>query len=486
MLTWMQRHKKWLVSTIWISTIAFVGAGFVGWGSYDFGKSGGAVAVVGDRTITIDEYQREYSTLYEQYAQIFGKEFNQEMADKLKLKDVAYKMAIEKNLILSYGDELGLSVTNEDIAKELVKYEAFIKDGKFDKDTYIKVLNRNGTTVSEFENSLKRNILLRKVEELFQLKANKNEVKALNELLFLEDNIDVKVLDINSIEVLNSLEEIKKYWSENKLNYMSDNSFDINYEVIALQKGEYSQEELKDYYEKFKSDFRKADDKIKTFEEALEDVKLALDLQQTKKLALKEYIKYKKDEKKFSKNSIIFQSNLSFGENNNDIINSKEGTLFKPFLIKNEYVIVKLNKKLPPKELSFEQAKENVTKDFINNSKSLKLKALSKKELANFKGKNIGWVNRSSVSSIEGLNPMETSQFFNQLFSVNNKLGEINLGNKVVLYKINDSRFATYDAKRDESVRRTLENLQNTELMTNLIKSLEDRYEIQSSLGTKE
>ncbi len=486
MLTWMQRHKKWLVSTIWISTIAFVGAGFVGWGSYDFGKSGGAVAVVGDRAITIDEYQREYSNLYEQYAQIFGKEFNQEMADKIKLRDMAYKMVIEKNLLLSYGDELGLSVTNEDIAKELIKYEVFIKDGKFDKDTYIKVLNRNGTTVSEFENSLKRNILLKKVEELFQLNVNENEVKALNELLFLEDNIDVKILDINNIKVSSTLEEIKKYWLENKLNYMSENSYNIDYEVIELQKGKYSQDELKDYYEKFKSDFRNVDDKIKTFEESLEDITLALDLQQTKRLALKEYINYKKDEKKFPKNSIFFQNDLFFNENNNDIISSKEGTLFKPFLINNKYVIVRLNKKLPPKELSFEQVKEKVTKDFTNSAKSLKLKALSKKELDSFKGKNVGWINRSSTSVIKGLNQMEESKFLNQLFTVNNKLGEINLGNKVVLYKINDSRFATYDAKRDESVRRTLENLQNTELMTNLIKSLEDRYEIQSSLGTKE
>ncbi|WP_245821627.1 SurA N-terminal domain-containing protein, partial [Campylobacter vulpis] len=27
MLTWMQHHKKYLVVTIWISVIAFVGAG---------------------------------------------------------------------------------------------------------------------------------------------------------------------------------------------------------------------------------------------------------------------------------------------------------------------------------------------------------------------------------------------------------------------------------------------------------------------------
>ena len=60
MITWMQRHKKWLVITIWISTIAFVGAGFVGWGSYDYGKQSGAVAVVGDREISVEEFQQEY------------------------------------------------------------------------------------------------------------------------------------------------------------------------------------------------------------------------------------------------------------------------------------------------------------------------------------------------------------------------------------------------------------------------------------------
>jgi len=75
MITWMQRHKKWLVITIWISTIAFVGAGFVGWGSYEYGKQGGAVAVVGDREVSVEEYQQEYSNLYDQYSRMFGSMF---------------------------------------------------------------------------------------------------------------------------------------------------------------------------------------------------------------------------------------------------------------------------------------------------------------------------------------------------------------------------------------------------------------------------
>ena len=69
------KTQKWLVITIWISTIAFVGAGFVGWGSYDYGKNGKAVAVVGDREVSVEEYQQEYSNIYEQYAKMFGSMF---------------------------------------------------------------------------------------------------------------------------------------------------------------------------------------------------------------------------------------------------------------------------------------------------------------------------------------------------------------------------------------------------------------------------
>lgn len=482
MITWMQRHKRWLVSTIWISTIAFVGAGFVGWGSYDYGKKGGAVAVVGERSISVDEYQREYSSLYEQYASIFKDQFNQEMADKLKLKDVAYKLVIEKNLLLSYADELGLDVTNEDIAKELLQYKAFLKNGKFDKDTYIKVLSRNGTTVSDFEDSLKRNILLQKVQKLFVLNPEKSEVKALNELLFLEDNIDLKVINSADITISDSLEDIKKYWETNKSKYMSSASYSIEYKNVKVEKNTHTVEDMKNYYDKYKVELKKADGKIKTFEEANADIQAALDLKATKKVALKEYIKYKKNEKTFEDKKVIYESDLNFGENDFKIMSAKSGSLIKPFLNNNEYIIIKVVKKLQPKELSFDEAKDKATMDYLANAKNIKLEEMAKKELADFKGENIGWVSRTSLAKITGLNPNEAGQFLSQLFTADTKVGKIDLGSKVAFYKINDSRFAKYDAQRDESVSSTLQNLQGTELMTSLIKRLEEKFEIQSTL----
>lgn len=482
MITWMQRHKKWLVSTIWISTIAFVGAGFVGWGSYDYGKQGGAVAVVGERVISIDEYQREYSSLYEQYSSIFGKQFNQEMAEKLKLKDVAYKLVLEKNLILSYADELGLDVTDEDIAKELVKYKAFIKDGKFDKDTYVKVLNRNSTTVTKFEDSLKRNILLQKIQTLFVLSPEKTEVKALNELLFLEDNIDIKVIDSNNIQISQSLADIKKYWESNKTKYMSATSYELEYADVEKSVGTYTKEQMQEYYTKHKVELKKADGKIKSLEEAKADIQDALDLKAAKKSALKDYIKYKKNEKTFENKKTVFENELDFGDNDFKIITAKNGTLFKPMLKDDKYVIIRVANKVQPKELSFEEAVDKVTADYLGFAKVEKLKAMAKDELANFKGENIGWVTRNSIDKITSLNVQEASQFLNELFSTDKKVGQITIGTKAVFYKINDSRFAKYDEKRDESVASTLQNLQNTELMSSLLKRLEQKYEIQSSL----
>ena len=209
MITWMQRHKRWLVITIWISTIAFVGAGFVGWGSYEYGKQGGVVAVVGDREVSVEEYNLEYSNLYEQYSKMFGAMFSKELAEQLKLKDVAYRQVLQKNLILSYADSLGLDITNEDIAKELVKYNAFLKDGKFDKETYVKILAQNRMTPKIFEESLKRNLLLQKVQMFFDLNPSSVEIENLSKLLFIEDDISIKILNSNDVKVDIKEDELK-------------------------------------------------------------------------------------------------------------------------------------------------------------------------------------------------------------------------------------------------------------------------------------
>lgn len=487
MITWMQRHKRWLVITIWISTIAFVGAGFVGWGSYEYGKQGGVVAVVGDREVSVEEYQQEYSNLYEQYSKMFGTMFNKELADQLNLKDVAYKQVLQKNLILSYADSLGLDVTNEDIAKELVKYDAFIKDGKFDKDIYIKVLSQNRMTPKDFEESLKRGLLLQKVQTLFDLNPNSSEIENLSKLLFLEDDISIKILTKNDATVELKDDELKKYWEENKNNYMSEVSYDLQIKEIPLLKANSTNEEINAHYEKFKIDYKHEDGKIKSLEEAHDQIVKDLDEKFTKTEALKVYLKVKKDEDKLENTVSYTEAKLPYlPEENAKILESKEGEIVKPFFDNDKYVIAKVIKKNIASPLSYEAALNNVKADYEAVLKEKKLIELANAQLKDFTGEDILGVTRESISKITGLEQQEAAKFLNQLFSSTTKEGIAKLENKVVLYRINNSKVAEYNKAKDEVVKGTLIQLQGEELMTNLLKKLENTFEIHSSTQEKE
>jgi peptidyl-prolyl cis-trans isomerase D len=483
----MQRHKKWLVITIWISTIAFVGAGFVGWGSYEYGKQGGVVAVVGDREISVEEYQQEYSNLYDQYSRMFGTMFNKELAEQLKLKDVALRQALQKNLIMSYGDSLGLDVTNEEIAKELLKYQAFTKDGKFDKETYIRVLAQNRMTPKDFEESLKRGLLLQKVQKLFEINPTSNEIENISKLLFLEDDISFKILSINDISVDLKDDELKKYWEENKNSYMSEVSYDLQIKEIPLASANPTEDEIKTHYEKFKIDYKHEDGKIKSLEEAREQIIKDLDEKFTKTEALKIYLKLKKDEDKFDLTQNFVQTQLPYSsENNLKIEESKDLEIVKPFFENNKYYIVKVVKKNPSITLTFEQALVQVKTDFEKVLKSKKLEEIANSTLKDFKGEEISGITRESITKIPGLEQQEAAKFLNQLFSATTKEGIVKLDNKIVLFRINNSKMADYNKTKDDVVKGTIIQLQEEELMLNLMKKLENTFTIQSSIQEKE
>ena len=487
MITWMQRHKKWLVITIWISTIAFVGAGFVGWGSYDYGSKGGVVAEVGNKEVTVEEYQQEYSNMYNEYSKMFGPMFSKELAEQLKLKDVAFKRVLEKNLIMAYGDSVGFTITDEEIAKELLKYEVFQKDGKFDKNLYIQVLNQNKMTPKDFEESLKNSILLQKTQKLFALNSSEKEIENLSKLLFIQDDITIKILNLNDVQVQIDENELKKFHDTNKNRYMSEVSYDLEVKTIPLISSNSTEDEIKAQYDKFKSDYRFEDGRIKTFEEAKQQVIADLDEKFTKKEALSLYLKLKKDEEKFDKIENFVESKLPFLAENIEKINEvKSGEIIKPFFENKNYYIVRLTNKKPSVVLSFEDAKDRVTLDFEKELKSKKLDEMANNMLNGFTGDNISGVTRESISKIPALEQQEAANFLNQLFSATKKEGVIRLENKAVLYRINSSNMATYDKTKDELVKNAVMQVQESDLVNNLLKKLETIYPIKTSTQTKE
>jgi len=446
MIEWMQRHKKWLIVTIWISTIAFVGAGFVGWGSYDYGKSNSTVAIVGDKEVPLKDLQNEYSSLYSQYQKMLGTQFNKELADQFKLDDVALQRVTQKYLILNYAEELGLISTDKEVASELIKINAFYKDGKFDKNTYLNVLKQNKRSASEFEEQLKQDILVQKVQNLFQTSLKENELKNISNLVFSEDEVSIKIINDKNIKIDYNTQDLEKFWSDNKENYKSESGFNIAYTKIDNIEGKTKKE--------------------------------------MKKIALKEYLNLKKKKVKFQSTKTIYDSSTFLNiEDLKTVTSSKEGTVLKPIYKDNTYYVIKAEKKILPQVLQYDDVKAQVLNDYKRDKKLKKLEKNADQIIANFTGKNIGYVSRSNIPKIAGLTDTEKDEFARSLFSSTKQINKINFGSKILIYKITNSKFAQYENGKNEAISNTIANLKASSLSASLLEKLATKYEIKSFMG---
>ena len=61
---------------------------------------------------------------------------------------------------------------------------------------------------------------------------------------------------------------MKKYWEENKNSYKSEVSYDLETKEIPMISTNSTQEDLKAQYDKFKTDYKFEDGRIKSFDEA--------------------------------------------------------------------------------------------------------------------------------------------------------------------------------------------------------------------------
>ena len=118
--------------------------------------------------------------------------------------------------------------------------------------------------------------------------------------------------------------------------------------------------------------------------------------------------------------------------------------------------------------------------------KAKKLDELAQNSLKDFKGNEATGVNRASAAKIKGLNEQEAIEFLGQLFASSTKEGIAKVGSKVVLYRINDSKMASYDKAKDSFVRDEIKQVQNSDLLSNLLKKLENSIAIKTLMQTKE
>ncbi len=482
MITWMQRHKKYLIITMWISTIAFIGAGFVGWGQYSYGDKASAIAKVGDIPISNADLQKSYSRLYGQYAQMFQGNFDEEKAKQFGLQKQAIRQLIDQALILNLAQNYKLRISDEDLLNEIKSQTVFYNNGAFDKEVYRNTLKRNQLSMKEYEDDVKKTMLIQKTFAIFTPTALALEKELLSSALGVQDKISYKILDESMISVDLSDDKIKNYWEAHKGNYMTLPSYKISLIKQTTIASNASEAEIQTYYDEKKHDFKDSDGAILDFENAQKLVLTALDDKATKKAALKKFIDFKKDKLDPS----VEIEHMEIDRSSNILTETifqeiTELTTKKPFLkprkVDNTYVILKLDALVASKEKSFEDAKADATEAYRANETTRLLQELASTIVDNFKGSETEFLSRNDVAQIDGLTPEEASGFLNAIFDKQDKRGFVMLDNqKIAVYAILEQKLLNTSITEQE---KNVIEVKTSLLNRGLIQQLESKYPVE-------
>ena len=482
MITWMQRHRKYLVVTIWISTIAFIGAGFVGWGQYNYGDKAGSVAKVGDVSITAEEFQKSYTSLFNQYNQLFQGKFDEKQAQQFGLQKQVLRQLVNQALILNLAGEYGLIVSDEELGKVIQSQNVFFKGGAFDKSVYEKVLADNGLSKKEYEESLRKELLIQKTLYLLASGSKPLEAKTIQSALGVSDRISYRVLTPDMVSLSAEEAELKAFWEKRKEEFKTEPAYEISYVRQSPVTLQHSESDISAYYEANRQNLKDGTGRLLSLADAREMIIAALNDKATEKEALRLYIDYKKGELKAQtapeKATITASSSLFDPALSNEImaLNAQKPYL-KPRKVGDQYVIVKLDKAIPARTKTFEEAKTEANAIYLAEAKKTKLLELAKNSYPSFSGTETGFVTRLDGSKIAGLSPQEGGEFLSKLFRAKEKRGFIPLENgNVIIYNVLEQKLLQANSVADETAVATLKgNL----LDKGLIKVLENKYPVE-------
>lgn len=170
MLKVLRDNLKYLSWILWAVIAIFVLFVFVDFGSFAPGANGptGTAASFGHQKISFEEFERLYKQTTAQYQRALGEQFNDEMVKRMGLPFQVLDQLINERILADEARRMGLVATDEEVRQAILEIPAFKgPDGQFIGDqTYDQVLRAYGYRVSDFETSMRRDVLTNKLRAI--------------------------------------------------------------------------------------------------------------------------------------------------------------------------------------------------------------------------------------------------------------------------------------------------------------------------------
>jgi peptidyl-prolyl cis-trans isomerase D len=267
MLKAMRRNVKKLSPSLWLVIAAFIIAIFAVWGG------GGRLGVMGSEKplVIIGQkkiYAQDYILALRRQIEALQSEFkglDRNLIEQLGLTQRVLQELIQQNLLFEMAKEMGIEVTEDEVRERIMSLPVFQRDGQFvGFEEYRRILEWNRMSVTEFEESLKKDILLNKVGLLLTANATVREEEAWENYKKNNESVRLEylVLEKNKINFQETpgSREIEDFFNRHQARYTLPEKRQGYLVFLPLsdliKEIKINEAEIEKYYEDHKEQFR--------------------------------------------------------------------------------------------------------------------------------------------------------------------------------------------------------------------------------------
>jgi peptidyl-prolyl cis-trans isomerase D len=261
------KHLKWI---LWFVVFLFVFFIFVDWGTGRARTRGlaGLAARVGNVSISEAQFLNEMRNTEQRYRSMYGEQFDT-IRNQLDLASMTIQNIVDRYLLLAEARKMGLEVTDKELLEKITSVPAFRRsDGSFvGEELYARILRSNQTTPEQFEEGLRQELALEKLQQtlsagivipetdLEQEYKRRNEMASF-ELLFVPATREPAGLTVSDAEV-------KAYYDSNQSRFSHPAQRQLRYLLVDDAKLRHTltvpDKQIGEYYASHQQEFASAE-----------------------------------------------------------------------------------------------------------------------------------------------------------------------------------------------------------------------------------
>jgi peptidyl-prolyl cis-trans isomerase D len=255
MLDFLRKRKRNWIIVFFLGVIIVTFTLFYG-GSKLGEQRASEVAEVNGELISQREFALHYDREVQRYRDLLKGSLTPEMVKALNIKGNLIETLIQKKLVLQEARNLGLTVTDDDLAEHLGKIPEFQVGGRFNKDRYLQVLQANRLMPTQFEEEQREQLTIQRLYTVIldAVHVTDDEVRERYRLEQEKINLNYIKLAVSDFlpQVKLTEDDIKTHYERNKESLKEPLRVQVEYLVYPYDQFtssiEVSEQEIEEYY----------------------------------------------------------------------------------------------------------------------------------------------------------------------------------------------------------------------------------------------